>query len=776
MSQTNTPIEIQHHSAFVRIQTSSSGVPPATESVNQPTNKTYIIQELVDPPGTPQQQPMPAASATQAGSSECGVQSGSPKQEQHHHHHHHHHLSHPGTGGSITIMTPPNTDNTSRINICINNHFPLVEAKPEVRRHHDQFGLSDDVLVHDVKGGLYYLGTITAIGERKCLVQFDDGTERWAAFEDLRRPAELGKDESGEVEKNQTTSSPADEPVASGSGRNGVAPKASPTCVMCKEHDVYRVVKVCVNCERGFHLRCHGMLETDTIVKDEELTPLTPLTSTAQLPYDMRALEWDSAHQVNANGHYCYCGADGDWMKEMIQCCWCEQWFHGRCIRSLQYPIFLGDRHYLFLCSICNQGHEFVRRVELPVSDLLHLVLYNLIMRNGHRLFDLNRAIVPFIEDNLRTLQLPEHLANMSPSSRREAIASTLKGNSVLFVNGTEMGLSFGQQMWTLRKFEAPSRIGFHLPRGQTITENVLRKERPTLRFLPRVNLERSFITDAMSRERMTGIAYSQQPFSLPDPRSDPFLQPGRQQMATDHPAAGVNGNGSALRMHAEQVPTSSNRRKYPPPFKLPIHPSMHSCAMDEIFPPPPDYRGSNNPFYTDPDAPPTVPRPRQARIVKRRLSGQSITNGRKKKRLNNSVGVMMLGPQPRTSRGTAQAPRPAANIQPAVGTSSVDVPERAVRATRSGGNHPRNLRPRDATNYSERRRYRARRSAATPQQSATDNDTVDGGSGSQPRSRSLSVSSNSSSLSAASTNSITLGDCLMHLSNGEVIVLPTYR
>ncbi|XP_058127488.1 polycomb protein Pcl [Anopheles coustani] len=833
MSQTKSPIEIRHHSAVVSIQTSSSSVPPSTENIsvasgisttNQPSNRKFIIQEVVEPPGVSQQQPKPAASATQSGSPECGAYCGSPKQEQHHHHHHHHHLPHPGTGGSITIMTPPTTDNTSRINICINNHFPLMEAMPDLRRHHGQFGLSDEVLVHVVELDRFFLGTIIAIGERKCLVQFDDGTERWSAFEHLTRLDDEGKGTSDDVEKIETEngSGRSDEAGASGSGYNVVAHKGSATCVVCKEHKMYQVVKVCEGCYRGYHPLCHETLNHETIVLDdydddddddgnnggdgtngpwfccrcttppsgeqsasaleqrskfmvfdEQLTPLTPLTSMAQLPYDMHKLDWDLYHQVNSAGHYCYCGADGDWMKEMIQCNWCEQWFHGRCIRSLQYPIFPGDRHYLFLCSICNHGHEFVRRLVLSVSDLLHLVLFNLIMRNGHRLFDLNRAIVPFIEDNLRTLQMPEHFTCLAPNLRREVIATWLKANSKLFVNGPEVGLALGQEMWTLRTIEAPPKTSFYFPRGMTITENVLRKERPTLHFLPRVNLERSFTTDAMTRERMTGIAYSQPPFSTPDPRADPWSEEMRQWSATptaEQLDAMVNGSGSAAGMDGEKVVASSNRRKYPPRYKLPIHPSMHTCAMDEIFPPPPDYRGSNNPFYTDPDAPTMVPR--VARIVKRRMSAHDISNGRgKKKKLNNGVGVMMLGPQTGTSSRTVQAPRPVANSQPVVSTSSVDVQERSYRATRSSGNHSRNLRPRGATNYSDQRRYRRRRAATAAEQNITDDDTADGESGYLPRSRSSSISSASSSSSSASS-SITIGDCLVTLPTGDVIVL----
>lgn len=126
------------------------------------------------------------------------------------------------------------------------------------------------------------------------------------------------------------------------------------------------------------------------------------------------SLTWDPQHRVNGEQRYCYCGDDGDWLREMIQCSRCQQWFHGRCIRSLQYPIFLGDRFYFFICSICNHGHEFVRRLDLSWPDLIHLVLYNLIARNGKRFYDVTKAIVLYVEDNWKTLQMSDQVGSFA--------------------------------------------------------------------------------------------------------------------------------------------------------------------------------------------------------------------------------------------------------------------------------------------------------------------------------------------------------------------------
>lgn len=40
----------------------------------------------------------------------------------------------------------------------------------------------------------------------------------------------------------------------------------------------------------------------------------------------------------------CYCGrAAGSFMKT-IKCSCCSNWFHEKCVKSLQYPMYCGDR------------------------------------------------------------------------------------------------------------------------------------------------------------------------------------------------------------------------------------------------------------------------------------------------------------------------------------------------------------------------------------------------------------------------------------------------
>lgn len=123
---------------------------------------------------------------------------------------------------------------------------------------------------------------------------------------------------------------------------------------------------------------------------------------------------------------YCYCGRNGEWYTQMLQCGRCRQWFHEKCVRCLKYPLYCGDRFvwiylikilwlfiwfhfrfYVFVCSICNYGKEFVRRLELKWVDMVHLMLFNLTAFNVKKYYDLDTVIIPYVNDNWHALQLP---------------------------------------------------------------------------------------------------------------------------------------------------------------------------------------------------------------------------------------------------------------------------------------------------------------------------------------------------------------------------------
>lgn len=55
---------------------------------------------------------------------------------------------------------------------------------------------------------------------------------------------------------------------------------------------------------------------------------------------------------------------------------------------------------------MCNDGHEFVRRLRIDADDLVHLLLFNLSVHNARKYFDLAKVIVPYAIDNWQALQL----------------------------------------------------------------------------------------------------------------------------------------------------------------------------------------------------------------------------------------------------------------------------------------------------------------------------------------------------------------------------------
>ena len=42
----------------------------------------------------------------------------------------------------------------------------------------------------------------------------------------------------------------------------------------------------------------------------------------------MSRLVWDDLHLENQQQRYCYCGQNGKWFMQMLQCKKCLQWFH----------------------------------------------------------------------------------------------------------------------------------------------------------------------------------------------------------------------------------------------------------------------------------------------------------------------------------------------------------------------------------------------------------------------------------------------------------------
>ncbi|XP_071447791.1 polycomb protein Pcl [Hetaerina americana] len=360
----------------------------------------------------------------------------------------------------------------------------------------------EDVLLAS-KDGCYYLGTVVEVdaASDRCLVKFGDNTQRWSSLKDVAKLASQSEHEL--------------------------------LCVVCKKSNskAYDTILVCDRCGRGYHQTCHrpnvNVVEVDTpwtcsrcvengrrphrantvdvgigthAVRKEVAIVAGPVETVSPavsketrimgLSYDVEALTWDSQHRINTEQKYCYCGSAGEWFWRMLQCGRCRQWFHDRCLSCLKYPLYCGDRFYIFVCAVCNHGTEFVRRLEMQLVDVVHLALFNLTVLNAKKYYDFDTLLIPYINDNWKYLQLPLKLYESNPDERKDDILSVLQNNRNKFKCGREIKKK--TTIWGLRVRAPPPAPAYVLPppSGAPLDEDALSAERWScgrrpLRFLP---------------------------------------------------------------------------------------------------------------------------------------------------------------------------------------------------------------------------------------------------------------------------------------------------
>ncbi|CAD7090998.1 unnamed protein product [Hermetia illucens] len=346
----------------------------------------------------------------------------------------------------------------------------------------------EDVLVHR-KDGRIYLGTIIAITRSQCLVRLDDCTEYWA--------------EAEYIKKIDTTDTNDD-----------------PMCVVCKKVNENDIVEVCERCGRGYHQKCtEERFQKNGVwycrrctarngVKVRQFQPprIEPLskilTDKSQLPYDIDSLTWDSHHRVNMEQIYCYCGGNGEWHKKMLQCCKCQQWFHEKCVRCLEYPLYRGDRFFVFVCSMCNDGVEFLRRLVMKWIDVVHLLLFNITTYNQQKYYHANKVIVPYAVDNWPFLHLDPSMRSLTAKEIKDKILSTLSTNSPRFKCGRE--IKKRQSVWGLRNRIPPIAPSVSIPADVEISEHYLR-HRTKLNF---ISIESPIEIPKDIETKMSGIEY----------------------------------------------------------------------------------------------------------------------------------------------------------------------------------------------------------------------------------------------------------------------------
>lgn len=446
------------------------------------------------------------------------------------------------TTTTITTSNSGSCSSTATATTSKTNHYNNHNGPRKLR-----FAVGQDVLAR-WNDGLFYLGNILKIDEKasKCFVQFEDNSEFWVMFKDIQRGAK-----EGEI-----------------------------MCCSCQgeSSDVPDEIVLCDNCGLGYHQLCHNPpIDTNVLNPDVEwLCRLCVFASTVKrggalksgpnaqalqlmkqsLPYDMNMLTWDTHHKTNLEQSYCYCGGPGDWYMKMLQCCRCRMWFHEACIQCLDQPLLYGDRFYLFVCSFCNSGPEYLKRIQLKWVDIAQLALFNLCISYQKKYYDLDKVIMPWIYMNRENLQLDAHLETHLRNEVKEKVLETLRSHKKRFQCGREIKKS--RSLWGLRLRLPPSPPTIDLPIEGQITDEVMSnlqmKGRKIKTFVP--------------VECQSPIRLKRKAASL-DIEESLLLK-------SKKPA--VNGTKS-----------NYSQRK-----------AVTHCTLDSIIPPLPSFEGLNHPFKTD--------------------------------------------------------------------------------------------------------------------------------------------------------------------------------